>query len=81
MQKNKFPASAFILIGGKSERFGSPKWRAKINGELVIDRLWKSSKNFEHRYVIGKKKPPDMDKPFISLFTWDDGISIKCYLL
>ena len=65
MKKNKFPASAFILTGGKSERFGSPKWRAKINGEFVLDRIWKSCKNFEHRYVIGKKKPPDMDKPFM----------------
>ena len=64
--KNKFPASAFILTGGKSERFGSPKWRAMINGEFVLERIWKSCKNFEHRYVIGKKKPADMDKPFIS---------------
>ena len=66
MQKNKFPASAFILTGGKSERFGSPKWRSKIKGKTILDRLWNACKNFEHRYVIGKKKPDDMDKPFIS---------------
>ena len=65
MKKN-FPASAFILTGGNSKRFGSPKWRATINGEFVLERIWKSCKNFEHRYVIGKKKPADMDKPFIS---------------
>ena len=65
MQKNKFPASAFILTGGKSERFGSPKWRSKIKGKTVLDRVWDACRNFEHRYVIGKEKPADIDKPFI----------------
>ena len=48
MKKNKFPASAFILMGGNSKRFGSPKWRATINGEFVLERIWKSCKNFEN---------------------------------
>ena len=65
MKKNKFPASAFILTGGKSERFGSPKWRSKIKGKTVLDRVWDACKNFEHRNVIGKEKPADIDKPFI----------------
>ena len=58
-------ASAFILIGGKSERFGSPKWRAEINGKTIVDRMWHACQNFEHRYLIGKDLPPDVDKPFI----------------
>ena len=65
MQKNKFPASAFILTGGKSERFGSPKWRSKIKGKTVLDRVWDACKNFEHRNVVGKEKPANIDKPFI----------------
>ena len=39
MKNNKFPASAFILTGGKSKRFGSPKWRAVINGEFNLERI------------------------------------------
>ncbi|MBT6782697.1 MAG: NTP transferase domain-containing protein, partial [Candidatus Marinimicrobia bacterium] len=49
-------ATAFILIGGKSERFGSPKWKATISGQSVLDRIWNSCDSFEKRYVIGKEK-------------------------
>jgi molybdopterin-guanine dinucleotide biosynthesis protein A len=65
MIKKTISASAFILIGGQSERFGSPKWRAVIKGMTVLDRMWESCKNFEYRYVIGKDQPTDLDKPFI----------------
>ena len=59
------PISAFILIGGKSERFGSEKWRSNINGKSVLDRIWDGCMYFEERIVIGKKKPKDFKKPFI----------------
>ncbi|MCH7614011.1 MAG: molybdenum cofactor guanylyltransferase [Candidatus Marinimicrobia bacterium] len=58
-------ASAFILIGGKSERFGSPKWQAVIEGKSILDRTWDACIDFEHRFVIGKKKPEDLKIPFI----------------
>ena len=61
----KIPISAFILIGGKSERFGSEKWRANINGKSVLDRIWDACMNFEERVVIGKEKPKNFKKPFI----------------
>ena len=61
----KIPISAFILIGGKSERFGSEKWRANINGKSVLDRIWDACMHFEERIVIGKKNPKDFKKPFI----------------
>ncbi|MDP6456980.1 MAG: molybdenum cofactor guanylyltransferase [Candidatus Marinimicrobia bacterium] len=63
--ENAIPASVFILIGGKSERFGSPKWRAEISGEMVLNRLWQACAAFESRYVTGKEQPADLDKPFI----------------
>ena len=61
----KIPISAFILIGGKSERFGSEKWRSHINGKSVLDRIWDACMHFEERIVIGKEKPKDFKKPFI----------------
>ena len=58
-------ATAFILIGGKSKRFGSPKWQAIINGQTVLDRIWNASDKIENRFVIGKEKPQEFNKPFI----------------
>ena len=58
-------STAFILIGGKSERFGSPKWQAIINGQTVLDRIWNASDKIENRFVIGKEKPKYFEKPFI----------------
>ena len=66
------PATACILIGGDSSRFGSPKWRAMIGGITVLDRLWMECEILEHRYVIGKEKPHDLDKPYVS-----DSLDIK----
>ena len=33
----KINANAYVLIGGSSKRFGSPKWAAKLNGVRLID--------------------------------------------
>lgn len=58
-------ATAFILIGGKSQRFGSPKWQAVVNGQTVLDRIWGACDIFEYRYIVGKEKPQGMGEPFI----------------
>ena len=58
-------ATLFILIGGKSNRFGSPKWEAVIDGNSVLDRLWNECSNFEHRFVVGKENPGNLNKQFI----------------
>lgn len=63
--ENTIPAAAFILIGGKSKRFGSPKWRADISGETLLRRIWQACADFESRYVVGKEQRADLDKPFI----------------
>ncbi len=58
--------SVFILIGGKSKRFGSVKWRTKINGISIIDNLLNICKNFQHVHLIGKNIPLDVnEKNFI----------------
>ena len=65
MNKNTISATAFILIGGKSERFGSPKWKAKINGKSVLDIVWDACNSFENRIIVGKEKLDGFEKPFI----------------
>jgi len=58
-------ANAYILIGGSSKRFGSPKWEATFNGVRLIDQTWESCKEFENRYIIGKSKFNQIEYPFI----------------
>jgi len=60
-----FKATAFILIGGKSQRFGSPKWQAILDGETVLNRTWNACNSFEKRFIIGKEIPNNLEKPFI----------------
>lgn len=59
------PATATILIGGESRRFGSPKWEAIIDGIKLIDRTWDSCEIFENRFVVGKEKPDSISYSFI----------------
>ena len=52
------PAKAFILIGGKSKRFGSPKWKVVIDGKEVNvtrDHIKISRRTmFEEEYYLDK---------------------------
>ena len=59
-------ASAYILIGGQSQRFGSQKWKVQIDGKPVLDHLWKKCSDFGSRWVVGKDQPFELDKPFIA---------------
>ena len=58
-------ASAYILIGGQNQRFGSRKWNVQIEGKPILDHLWKKCSDFGSRWVVGKDHPIEMDKPFI----------------
>ncbi|MBF90017.1 MAG: hypothetical protein CMG75_10295 [Candidatus Marinimicrobia bacterium] len=78
---NSIPAKAGILIGGESQRFGSPKWNVKIGDISVLDRLWYACSNFEKRIVIGKSKPNLMKKPFLSDETDSQGPIFGLYRL
>jgi len=59
-------ASAFLLIGGKSKRFGSPKWKVILNNESVLNRIWSQLESFKYRAVIGKKEPSKVHKSFLT---------------
>ena len=58
-------ATACILIGGKSKRFGSTKWKAKLGSKSVIEHIWSASSEFKFQYLIGKTKPKNIKKMFI----------------
>ncbi|MEE8335285.1 MAG: molybdenum cofactor guanylyltransferase [Candidatus Neomarinimicrobiota bacterium] len=65
VNKNQINAHAFILIGGKSSRFGSPKWKTRIAGQTILDKLWNLCYDFSHKTIIGKQKEAEIDKPMI----------------
>ena len=59
-------ATACILIGGKSKRFGSTKWKAKLGSKSVIEHIWNASSEFKFQYLIGKTRPKkNIKKMFI----------------
>ena len=58
-------ATACILIGGKSKRFGSTKWKVKLGSKSVIEHIWSASSEFKFQYLIGKSKPKRIKKMFI----------------
>ena len=58
-------ATACILIGGKSKRFGSTKWKVKLGSKSVIEHIWSASSEFKFQYLIGKSKPKGIKKMFI----------------
>ena len=58
-------ATANILIGGKSTRFGSKKWNIKLGSDTIINHIWNSCNNFTFRNLVGKKNPKIIHKPFI----------------
>ena len=52
-------------MGGKSTRFGSEKWKAKLGNHIVLDNIWNACNIFKKRKLIGKKKPKQINKTFI----------------
>tara|TARA_B110000438_G_scaffold132923_1_gene128890 strand:+ start:618 stop:1184 length:567 start_codon:yes stop_codon:yes gene_type:complete len=58
-------ATAYILIGGKSSRFGSEKWKARLSSHIILDDIWKACSDFKERKLVGKKKAEKLDKDFI----------------
>ena len=61
----KIQVNAYILIGGSSKRFGSPKWAAELNQVRLIDHIWNECKRFQTCHVIGKTLTQKIDYPFI----------------
>ena len=64
------PATGLLLVGGASERFGSPKALARFRGETLAERAWRVlGETFEEVLAVGKSAD-GLDLPFPVL---DDG--------
>lgn len=65
-QKELLPASAYILVGGKSRRFGSPKWKSKLGGITLLERsLNLCTSLFTMTKIVGKSVEELDGKPVI----------------
>jgi len=63
--KNHINANAFILIGGKSSRFGAAKWKTLIGEQSMLDKLWSICSDFSSTVVIAKEKDADLHRSVI----------------
>jgi molybdenum cofactor guanylyltransferase len=67
------PLTGVLLVGGASERFGSPKALARLEGETLAERAWRTlGEACEERLAVGKLG--ELDLPFAVL---DDGVDVR----
>lgn len=65
----RIAATGILLVGGASERFGSPKALAAFRGEPLAERMWRIlGRSFDEVLAVGKEG--ELDLPFPVL---DDG--------
>jgi molybdenum cofactor guanylyltransferase len=63
-----------LLVGGASKRFGSPKALARLNGETLAERAWRTlGEACTHRLAVGKAEELlELDLPVL-----DDGTEVR----
>jgi molybdopterin-guanine dinucleotide biosynthesis protein A len=62
-----------LLVGGASTRFGSPKALARLDGETLAERAWRTlGEACDERVAVGKPAGPEL--PFEVL---DDGADVR----
>lgn len=70
--------TGILLVGGASTRFGSPKALAKLDGETLAERGWRTlGEVCQHRIALGKDGD-GLDLPFPVL---DDGVEERAAIL
>src|SRR5262249_22060627 len=66
--------TGLLLVGGASSRFGSPKALARLDGETLAERGWRTlGKACAHRLAVGKRDD-ELSLPFAIL---DDGSDVR----
>jgi molybdenum cofactor guanylyltransferase len=67
------PLTGVLLVGGASERFGSPKALARFEGETLAERAWRTlGEACDERIAVGKGG--ELELPFDVL---DDGAAVR----
>jgi molybdopterin-guanine dinucleotide biosynthesis protein A len=62
-----------LLVGGASERFGSPKALARLDGEMLAERAWRTLGGAcDERLAVGKRG--ELELPFDVV---DDGSDVR----
>jgi molybdenum cofactor guanylyltransferase len=70
--------TGILLVGGASTRFGSPKALARIDGETLAERAWRTlGEVCQHRLAVGKAADA-LELPFSVL---DDGTDERAAIL
>jgi molybdopterin-guanine dinucleotide biosynthesis protein A len=66
--------TGLLLLGGASSRFGSPKALARLDGETLAERAWRTlGEACAHRLAVGKRDD-GLSLPFAIL---DDGSDVR----
>jgi molybdopterin-guanine dinucleotide biosynthesis protein A len=66
--------TGILLVGGASTRYGSPKALARVGGETLAERGWRTlGEACEHRLAVGKSSEA-LELPFPVL---DDGSDLR----
>jgi aminoglycoside 6-adenylyltransferase len=61
---NRLPVTGLLLVGGASERFGSPKAHAPFRGETLAERAWRILHEVcDEVFAIGKSDGADLPFP------------------
>jgi aminoglycoside 6-adenylyltransferase len=66
------PATGVLLVGGASERFGSPKALARFRGETLAERAWRTLGEACDETIAVGKAADELELPFPVL---DDGMT------
>ena len=67
---DRLPVTGLLLVGGASERFGSPKAHAIFRGETLADRAWRLLHEVcDEVLALGKADGPSLSFPVL-----DDGV-------
>jgi molybdopterin-guanine dinucleotide biosynthesis protein A len=66
--------TGILLVGGESRRFGSSKALARLNGETLAERAWRTlGEACEHRLAVGKAE----ELVELHLPVLDDGTEVR----